>query len=124
MKNGLSSVVLAVAFAVLVCSPVHAQVKRVEGKVSGKVFCSVEWEKKASEYQGTDVVCHDPKHERMIVTEKGEVYHLEPAEGAGKEVKKLIQSEAYEKKNVTIEGEIVKKGIMKVIKVKGFKVKE
>lgn len=124
MKNGLFSVVFAVAFLVSVCSPVHAEEKKVEGKVTGKVVCSVEWKEKASEYQGTDVVCHDPKHQRMIVTEKGEVYHLEPAEGAGEEVRKLIKSEAYEKKEVTVEGEVEKKGIMKVIKVKSFKVKE
>jgi hypothetical protein len=35
---------------------------------------------------------------------------------------KLIKSETYEKKNVAVEGETVKKGAMKAIKVKGFKV--
>lgn len=95
---------------------------RRQGQREGLLFGGVG--KKVPEYQGTEAVCHDSKYERMIVTEKGEVYHLESAEGAGEEVKKLIQSEAYEKMNVTIEGEIVKKGIMKFIKVKSFKVKE
>lgn len=97
--------------------------KTLVGEVTGQVICMFEWVKDP-EYQGSKALCPNANHDRSIVTDKGEIYVLEPADDASKEVIKLVRTRAYERKNVILEGEILEKGPVKIMKVKKFKVIE
>jgi hypothetical protein len=97
--------------------------KAVAGKVTGQVICLYEW-KTDKPYQGSKAVCPNAGHDRSLITKKGEIYILEPADDASEEVIKLVRTPDFEKKEVIVEGEIVNVyGPVKLIKVKGFRVK-
>lgn len=119
----------AVAFFLILsfCSPAFSadagEAKTVEGEITGQVICIFEWVK-SPPYQGSKAVCPNANHDRSLVTEKGELYVLEPADDAGKEVINLVRTRAYERKNVVLEGEVLEKGPVKIMKVKKFKVIE
>lgn len=105
--------------------PLHAaeKPKTIEGSVTGQVICIFEWVKDPA-YQGSKAVCPNANHDRSLITAKGEIYILEPADDAGPDVVNLVRTPSFEKKKIMVEGEILKKGGLNIIKVKKFKVEE
>ncbi len=98
-------------------------VKTVSGKVTGQVICLYDW-KTDKPYQGSKAVCPNANHDRSLITKNGEIYILEPAEDASEEIVKLVRTPAFEKKEITVEGEIVNiYGPVKLVKIKSFTVK-
>ncbi len=123
MNRKVISTVLAVLLLAQVNAvPLYAKEKKIEGKLSGKVMCLVELAAD-HEYQGSNSVCVDPKHSRVLLTKEGKIYILEPAHEASKDVVKLIKSNVLEKKHIIVNGEVLKKGAINIIKVKSIEVR-
>jgi hypothetical protein len=98
-------------------------VKTFEGNVTGEIICLYEWETDQA-YQGTGSVCLNPRHnQRALVTEQGEIYLLVADEKADSFVLKALSSDAVEREDVSVKGEIVEGGPVKVVKVKSLTVK-
>lgn len=116
--------IMVMVFSLMICQQgfLYAKAKMVEGTIAGEIVCLLEFEAD-QEYQGTNTVCKHPSHTRVLKADDGSIYVLEAADEKNKEVMSLIRGNKYERKKVTIDGEIVEGGIVKIIKVKKFSVK-
>lgn len=102
-------------------------VTAVSGKVTGQVICLYSWKTdmaRGEAYQGGHATCPNADHDRSLISEKGKIYILEPADDASKEVIDLVRTDKFERKNVIVEGDVVPidKNV-DLIKVKSFKMK-
>lgn len=123
--KSLYALALALLFAIA-SSPLYAaemaRVESFEGNLTGKIVCLYEWETDES-YVGSGRVCTNPRHnQRSLVTESGDIYLLVPADEADEFVIKALSTEVAERKDVVVEGEIVK-GPVNIVKVRTLKVK-
>ncbi len=114
MKTKIIYVLALASLFTLSSIPLNADI--ITGNVSKEVVCFYEWETEQP-YQGSNAICLTPEDVRTLVSEKGEMYTLEPAEGSNSSLEKFLSSNMLSDKPVVVIGTIVKDSPVDIIKV-------
>ncbi len=114
MKTKIIYVLALASLFTLSSIPLNADI--IKGNISSEVVCFYEWETEKA-YQGSNALCLTPEDVRTIVSEKGKMYTLEPAEGSNSSLAAFLSSNVLLEKLVAVVGTIEKDSPVDIIKV-------
>ncbi len=113
----MTKIIYALALAsIFTLSSIPLNADIIQGNISKEVVCFYEWETEQA-YQGSKSLCLTPEDVRTIVSEKGKMYTLEPAEGSNSSLAAFLSSNVLLKKLVAVVGTIEKDSPVDSIKV-------
>ena len=113
----MTKIIYALALAslfTLFSMPLNADI--IQGNISKEVVCFYEWETEQA-YQGSNAVCLTPEDVRTLVSEKGKMYTLEPAEESYSSLVKLLSSNVLLENLIVVIGTVEKDSPVDIIKV-------
>ena len=114
MMTKIIYILALVSLFTLSSIPLDADI--IQGNVPKEVVCMYGWDTEQA-YQGSNAICLTPEDVRTLVSEKGQMYTLEAAEGSNSSLAKLLKSNALLEKIVVVIGTIEKNNPLDTIKV-------
>ena len=113
----MTKIIFALALAsIFTLSSIPLNADIIQGNISKEVVCFYEWETEQA-YQGSNALCLTPEDVRTLVSEKGKMYTLEPAEGSNSSLAAFLSSNVLLEKLVAVVGTIEKDSPVDIIKV-------
>ena len=114
MMTKIIYILALVSLFTLSSIPLNANI--IKGNISKEVVCFYNWVTEQA-YRGSNALCLTPEDVRTLVSEKGKMYILKPAEGSNPSLAKFLSSNVLLGKLVAVVGTIEKGSPVNTIKV-------